>query len=114
MNKAAKALISWIPAGKGGRQRPPVGPAYSTVARFDEDASWQEWSLVVDFIHSFANGQYLEAAVRFLSDEAPRQLLHGGSRFQLFEGRHMVATGLIREDDAAPVEEGEFDSVLLH
>ena len=116
MAKTVKALISWVPAVKGGRQQPPQGPSYTTVVRFDEDKTWPAlaWSLVVDFNRSYAGGQYTYAKIKFLVDEAPQELLHGGSRFQLYEGRRMVATGLVREGDAVPSESVEFESSLLH
>ena len=116
MSKTVKALISWVPANKGGRRQPPIGPSYKTCVRFDEDPSWPDeaWTLVVDFIRSYGDGQYLYAKVYFLMPDAPDKFLHAGSRFQLYEGRRLVATGLVREGDVAPNEPAEFESTLLH
>jgi hypothetical protein len=109
-------MISWVPFEKGGRRSLPAGPTYSTLVRFDEDATWptQTWSLVVEFIRSYADGQYVYARVSFLSPDAPVELLHEASRFQLYEGRRLVATGVIRADDAAPTEYRDFEQTLLH
>jgi hypothetical protein len=116
MAAIAKALISWVPSAKGGRQQPPSGPIYSTLVRFDEDTTWPNlaWSLVVEFIRSYAEGKYTYAKIRFLSEDAPHHLLHAGSRFQLYEGWRMVATGLVREGDEIPSESAEFETSLLH
>jgi hypothetical protein len=116
MSKEVTAMISWVPFEKGGRRTVPSGPTYSTVVRFDEDKDWptQAWSLWVEFIRSYADGQYLYARVRFLFPDAPHELLHEGSRFQLYEGRKLVATGLVRAGDAAPSESNEFEQALLH
>jgi len=116
MAKSAKALISWVPATKGGRQQPPVGPSYSTVVRFDEDKTWSNpaWSVVVDFIKSFEGGRYTYAKVRFLAQDAPQKLLHADSRFQLYEGRRMVATGLITRRNMRPNKSAHFETSLLH
>jgi hypothetical protein len=116
MNEQVTAMISWVAAEKGGRSAIPSGPTYSTLVRFDEDKDWptQAWSATLDFIRSYAGGQYLYARVSFLSSDAPVQLLHEGSRFQLYEGRKLVATGLVRAGDAAPVESNEFEQALLH
>src|SRR4051812_31243296 len=116
MGKTAKALVSWVPASKGGRKAPPTGPSYSTLVRFQDDPTWPEhaWSLKLEVIHTFAGGQFVYAKVQFLTEEAPQDLLHSGSRFELYEGRRMVATGLVREDDEAPRAESEFEAALLH
>jgi hypothetical protein len=116
MNEQVTAMISWIAPQKGGRSALPTGPIYSTLVRFDEDKNWptQAWSARLEFIRSYAAGQYLFARVNFLSSDAPMHLLHEGSRFQLYEGRKLVATGLVRAGDAAPIESIEFEQALLH
>lgn len=116
MTKSAHAMISWVPASKGGRQVPPAGPSYTTLVRFDDDKTWpnSSWSLVVDFITSFQNGQYTVAKVHFLVEDAPHELLKEGGRFQLYEGRRMVATGLVREDHSSVDDLAEFEAALLH
>jgi hypothetical protein len=68
----------------------------------------------VEFLRSYAQGQYVYARIGFVSPEAPSDLLHEGSRFQLYEGRKLVATGLVRAGDAVPYESNEFERTLLH
>src|SRR5687768_4275252 len=53
MKRITEATIQWIKAEEGGRQLPPPGPKYSTVARFEiQKEIWprEAWSLVVEFI----------------------------------------------------------------
>jgi len=111
-----KAMLSWVPFEKGGRKLRPSGPTYSTLVRFDEDDSWpaETWSLRMEFIRSYADGKYVYARVSFVSPDAPQGLLHEGSRFQLYEGRRLVATGLVRAADVVPSESNEFEQKLLH
>ena len=97
MTTSQRAMISWTSAADGGRKQPPSGPSYSTLVRFEEDtASAQgDWSLVVESEKRFKDPRFLLANVRFLVDAAPHQLLHSGSRFELFEGRKRVAKGIV-------------------
>src|SRR5438045_2240696 len=52
----ARAIVSWVPAAKGGRRKPPSGPVYSTVARFVDDPGWpaEAWSLVLRKVRTYA------------------------------------------------------------
>ncbi|MDB5291547.1 MAG: hypothetical protein JWL69_2788 [Phycisphaerales bacterium] len=93
----ARAYISWVPLGEGGRRRPPAGPVYSTIAYFEGDENWpkQAWSVVLRFVRPLNGGQCLIADVDFAVPEAPAALLGKGSRFELLEGRHRVAKGVV-------------------
>lgn len=116
MSQSVEAFISWVPAGEGGRSRPPSGPTYSTVCRFEEDPRWpdQAWSLFVEFLKPIRDGRYLHANVRFLTDDAPQHLLHAGSRFELYEGRRRVAKGVVLPRAlTVPDEISEFESALI-
>lgn len=96
MRSKVKAQIRWIPADKGGRNKPPVGPSYSTVAKFEDiQEKWpaEAWSVVLEFIDPPDQSGFHCADMRFLVDNAPQQLLHDGSKFELFEGPKRVATG---------------------
>ena len=81
----------------GGRNSPPSGISYSTVARFEKyKADWPQraWSLTMDF--SAAPETRNMAVVSFLvGKRAPQELLKPGSRFDLFEGEKLVASGEI-------------------
>jgi hypothetical protein len=96
MKKRVKAKISWVPKNKGGRESPPPGPRYITVSRFEEDKDSypkEAWSLVLEFSRLPDSSLDLIADVGFLMDDAPNHLLHPGSKFELFEGRQLVAKG---------------------
>ncbi len=116
MSTSHRAMISWISAEDGGREQPPSGPRYVTVAHFEEDekGAGEAWSLVVDFEKRFKDPRLLLATVRFLVDDAPHHLLHRGSRFELLEGRKRVAKGIILPTSLAiPDEINEFESALI-
>jgi len=86
------ARIHWIPATEGGRKHPPVGPRYSTVVKFEHEAEqWPQvaWSIVADFKNEFRT----EAEINFLSPDAPLHLLEPDNKFELYEGRRLIARG---------------------
>ncbi|HET6249220.1 MAG TPA: hypothetical protein VFE47_16110 [Tepidisphaeraceae bacterium] len=116
MTKKQRAIISWVPTESGGRRSPFVGPKYSTLARFEEDRqlAMGAWSLVVEFIHVFQNPRHVLAEVQFLSDEAPDQLLHDGSRFELLEGNKCTAKGIVLPSAVeVPREISAFEAALI-
>ena len=100
INTKRRATIKWVPEIDGGRKGPPAGLRYSTVARLDEQKNdWPQtaWSLVLDFSDSPHTRN--EAQVSFLVEEgAPHELLSPGSKFDLFEGGKLVASGEIVSD----------------
>ena len=108
MKNTVKAKISWIPASAGGRKRLPRGPIYSTVASFEDDwgQSPLSWSIIAEFLQAPdpKSGCTL-ANIRFLAPNAPLALLHPGSRFQLFEGPRLVATGEVSRERVEPQAE---------
>lgn len=75
--------VTWIPESEGGRKAAPIGPRYSTVARFGD----QEWSLILEWT---VPNTYI---AWFLSEKAPENLLVSGVQFELREGRRVVARG---------------------
>lgn len=116
MMPRAKAFISWIPERDGGRERPPDGPTYSTIVRFEDDPEWpsQAWSLVVEFQRVLGGGRYVEATVRFLIDQAPHEQLRQGNHFELYEGDRKVARGVILPSSVnVPDQISEFESALI-
>lgn len=96
MKKRVKAKVCWVLKGDDGRNSPPSGPRYITVARFEEDKDsypMEAWSLVLEFCSSPNSSPNVIADVSFLADDAPSHLLHPGSNFELFEGHRLVAKG---------------------
>ena len=116
MSARADAFISWIATDEGGRQKPPTGPRYATVARFEDDPKWphEAWSVIVQFRKSFRDGRYVHGSVEFLADAAPRHLLKEGSRFELLEGPRRVAKGVILPAQVpVPDDINDFESALI-
>ncbi|TAN35302.1 MAG: hypothetical protein EPN23_11335 [Verrucomicrobia bacterium] len=97
MKKIVQAHLKWRNLEDGGRQSPPPGPRYSTVARFEhQKESWSKeaWSVVVEFIEPPDRELCHRVSVKFLAD-GPEELLEPGSVFELMEGRQSVAKGTI-------------------
>lgn len=96
MSSERKARLRWIAEADGGRSSPPPGPTYATVARFVALAdTWphEAWSIVLQIgEQADASGEMI-AEIRMLADDAPQELLAAGCRFELFEGRRLVAQG---------------------
>lgn len=95
----ATAEIRWLPVNEGGRLQPPVGPRYSTVARFEEqtEEQWKKeaWSLVVELQGRPDESGRQVAAIRFLSENGPAKWLQPSSKFSLYEGEIKVAEGVV-------------------
>lgn len=91
MNEWQKTRICRIPAAAGGRQQPPIGPRYSTVAKFDHEDEPNDWSVIIEFGQQADANGCIEGQIRFLVPEAPSYLLQSGSRCKLVEGRRTVA-----------------------
>lgn len=92
-----EARIRSLTLEEGGRPSPPPGPVYSTVARFESLADrWphEAWSVVLSISAPLDADGIMIAGIRMLAgDDAPKQLLDPGSRFELYEGRQCVAHG---------------------
>jgi len=96
--KTVSAKLQWVPPEKGGRQAPPLGSRYSTVARFKQQQdTWYEeaWSLVVEWSELPDVSLVHHVNVRFLVENAPESLLVMGNSFELMEGARVVAVGVI-------------------
>jgi hypothetical protein len=106
------AKIHWIPSSQGGRKYPPTGPQYSTVAHFEKTAAmWprEACSIVAEFIKETDDVSAVLAELRFLSPNAPSDLLETSSKFELFEGHRKVAHGeVLRSLDKAEVKTTSF------
>jgi hypothetical protein len=89
---------------------------YSTVARFEEDSNWphEAWSVVVHLVRPFGRGRHSLAEVSFLAQDASTHLLKPGSRFELLEGGHRVAKGIVLPVSVpVPDELNEFELALI-
>jgi hypothetical protein len=95
---AIHARIRWLRPAQGGRESPPSGPVYSTVARFEQlAASWPDaaWSVVITLQDPPDAEGWQTVEIRMLVEAAPEGLLAPGSELQLFEGRRCVAIGAV-------------------
>jgi hypothetical protein len=96
-----RANIEWVRPEEGGRSRPPSGEgsrAYATVVKFgrshEPSPPLEAWSLAIEKLT--ATGFYIwNAEVRFLSNDAPVDLLTPGRPFELYEGQKRVAIGTL-------------------
>jgi hypothetical protein len=95
--REAVARVRFLAEGEGGRSRPPTGPTYSTVSRFPGDVSAEAWSLVLEFMSGPDLRGEVIVRLRFLSPQAPTELLEPGMRFELLEGARVVARGEVVE-----------------
>lgn len=98
--KQFRAVVTWLHPEAGGRQAPPAGPTYATVAGFGDALPDPDnaWSLVLDFESQPDSTLTHCVRLRFLSSNAPVHLLHKGSHFRLFEGRQPVAWGEVCDE----------------
>lgn len=76
----------------------PRGERFATPARFErqgDDWTANAWSLVVQASEPVLPDATQPVRVRFLMDDAPQEWLSSGSRFELYEGRLLLAEGLV-------------------
>jgi hypothetical protein len=112
-----RAILRWVPPSRGGRQRPPE-PAvrYAAPARFESDPneSLGAWSLRIVEARELRGPEVIEARVAFVMPDAPVQLLVEGERFELLEGKRVVAKGVVLPPKlTAPDQITEFELALL-
>ena len=71
-----KARIQWLKPEDGGRPSPPLGPNYSTVARFEVLSDrWphEAWSIVLSISAAANSHGLMLAGIRMLAgDDAPK------------------------------------------
>lgn len=93
--------LQWLRPEDGGRQAPPPGPTYTTVAKLEALADrWpaEAWSVVAEWGEPPNEEFQTRAKVRFLVEDGPERLLVPGSNFELYEGRRLVARGRVLEE----------------
>jgi hypothetical protein len=76
----------------------PRGEQFATPARFErqgDDWTADAWSLVVRAAGPVLPDATQPVRVRFLMDDAPQEWLSSGSRFELYEGRLLLAEGVV-------------------
>ena len=76
----------------------PRGERFATPARFErqgDDWTANAWSLVVRAAGPVLPDATQSVRVRFLMDDAPQEWLSSGNRFELYEGRLLLAEGVV-------------------
>lgn len=94
-----EAEIQWLSAAQGGRKHPPLGPRYRSLPRFltDPNGMLGNWSVEIVFIKTPTERTKMSVGtMSFISKDAPQQLLKSGARFELTEGRKIIALGEIK------------------
>lgn len=93
--QSALAYIKWISKENGGRNPIPIGNRYNPLIVFEgqkeEDGSWSADIYVEKHIDDCTSIIRLS----YLVEEAPFRFLIHGNKFSLFEGRRLVAQGII-------------------
>lgn len=94
----AKAKVCWLHRPKSGSTTVLPRSSYTAPAQFEEEADkWPDeaWSLAVAFDGASPTEETpcVTADVSFLIEDGPVYLLHAGRRFELYEGRWLVARG---------------------
>jgi hypothetical protein len=97
MKKVVKAKIQWLKPDEGGRKTPlGHGFRYYPLVEFenftDTDCSWSADMIWHDQLDDALT---TIADFSFLVEEAPFHLLKSGNKFNLFEGKRLVAIGYI-------------------
>ena len=117
MKNEHRAIIRWIPASRGGRRQPPLDAAgYAAPARFESDpaGSRGDWSLRILAAAPLRGPEVIDAKISFLFADAPADLLREGERFELLEGKKVVAKGVILPSALNPPRQlDEFELALL-
>jgi hypothetical protein len=117
MSREARAIIRWVPAARGGRNAPPPDAVgYTCPPQFESDPAGTRgsWSLRIVSAVQLRGPEVIDARVRFVVDEAPHDLLREGERFELMEGRKVVAKCVVLPETlAVPAKIGEFELALL-
>src|SRR5437763_14866771 len=117
MSREARAIIRWVPPSRGGRQAPPSpSVGYTCPPRFESDPNQARgaWSLRIVAAVELRGAEVIDARVRFVMDQAPHDLLTEGERFELMEGRLVVAKCVVLPETlTVPPQMGEFALALL-
>lgn len=96
MTKTVLATIKWIDPLRGQRFVVPSNAKYGPIVRFSDQKLSDEgsWSAIIVFKKRNPDGSVL-AELSYLSEFAPIYHLASGNTFELFEGPHKVAQGVI-------------------
>ncbi len=96
MTKTVLATIKFIDPLRGQKFIVPSNAKYGPIIRFSDQKLSDEgsWSAILVFKKRNPDGSIL-AELSYLSELAPVEHLASGNTFELFEGPHKVAQGVI-------------------
>ena len=95
MKTRMEAYVSWVPFEKGGREKPlPQSTKYCPIIIFPNEEMKGTWSAEI-LINSMNDNNKAFIDLSFLSPDAPFELLKPGAEFELYEGKKLVARGVI-------------------
>lgn len=86
-----RARITWLKVEAGGRIPPPSGTRYAPLIEIEGMKGM--WS--ADFYCTDLINQNMLVDLGFLSGEAPIEILRKGCNFKLYEGKKLVAFGIV-------------------
>ncbi len=90
---SAKVWVYFFDAHAGGRHRPPVGPTYTTVARFLSRR--EDWSVLIHLPWKVRMNTKIMTVLELVSPQAPPTLITPGQSFVLVEGQRDIAMGQV-------------------
>jgi len=96
MKKWMEARIKWLSTEEGGRKAPmAVGIKYCPIIEFPNTPSvCGSWSAEINILSQLSKLES-HANVSYLSEKAPFELLQKGADFELYEGKRLVAKGIV-------------------
>lgn len=90
-----EAHVVWVPFEKGGRQKHlPSNTRYCPIIVFPEAKTDDAWSAEI-LTNSINDNNESIIDISFLFSDAPFELLKPGAKFELYEGKKMVASGVL-------------------
>jgi hypothetical protein len=106
MKKWVSAKIEWLSAEEGGQRTliPVISNErcdnrYCPIIVFPNSViNGESWSAVI-YVKSYIDKYESIARISYLSENAPFELLKKGADFELYEGRRLVANGIITVDE---------------
>lgn len=95
MSKKFEAVICWLTEAQGGRKEIPFSNKYAPIIKITKPLFESDdfWSVFVENKKILRNNETL-CHIKYLSEIAPDNL-YVGVEFMLYEGRKIVAKGVV-------------------
>jgi len=104
MSRRFEAKIVWLSEAQGGRKEIPFSDKYAPIIEIANPLCDMNdsWSVFVINKKMLSDNETL-ANIQYLSDDAPDNISMG-VEFSLYEGRKLVASGVVLREVSMPVE----------